>query len=120
MARDGFDAGAVPKRQIRRRRILAYCGRIMVLTMGSTSPISKSPTSSSDRNGKGRLRCRGRPKTTNQTPPDISLLRANNGLDNGVHFTHFEIANFIVRSEWQGTASMPGPSQNDKSDAAGY
>src|ERR1035441_3234667 len=47
MARNGFDAGAVPKRQIRRRRILAYCGRIMVLTMGSTSPISKSPTSSS-------------------------------------------------------------------------
>src|ERR1017187_9060189 len=30
------------------------------------------------------------PLTTNQTPPDISLLRAKNGLDNGVHFTfHF-------------------------------
>jgi hypothetical protein len=27
------------------------------------------------------------PKTTKQTPPDISLLRAKNGLDNGVHFT---------------------------------
>ena len=26
------------------------------------------------------------PKTTKQTPPDISLLRAKNGLDNGVHF----------------------------------
>ena len=37
MARDGFDAGAVPKLQSRPRRILAYCGRTMVLTMGSTS-----------------------------------------------------------------------------------
>jgi hypothetical protein len=27
------------------------------------------------------------PKTTKQTPPDISLLRAKNGLDNGVHFS---------------------------------
>src|SRR5579863_4570926 len=27
------------------------------------------------------------PQTQTQTPPDISLLRAKNGLDNGVHFT---------------------------------
>ena len=37
MARGDFDAGAAPKRQTRPRRILAYCGRKMVLTMGSTS-----------------------------------------------------------------------------------
>src|ERR1035441_2595649 len=37
MARGGFDAEAAPKLQIRHRRILAYCGRTMVLTMGSTS-----------------------------------------------------------------------------------
>src|ERR1019366_8749850 len=36
MARGGFDAEAAPKLQTRRRRILAYCGRKMVLTMGST------------------------------------------------------------------------------------
>jgi hypothetical protein len=30
MAKSGFDAGAVPKLQTRRRRILAYCGRKMV------------------------------------------------------------------------------------------
>ena len=37
MARGGFDAEAAPKLQTRPRRILAYCGRKMVLTMGSTS-----------------------------------------------------------------------------------
>ena len=37
MARGGFDAGAAPKLPNRPRRILAYCGRKMVLTMGSTS-----------------------------------------------------------------------------------
>src|ERR1035437_5200027 len=36
MARGGFDAEAAPKLQTRPRRILAYCGRKMVLTMGST------------------------------------------------------------------------------------
>jgi hypothetical protein len=36
MARGGFDAEAAPKLQTRPRRILAYCGRQMVLTMGST------------------------------------------------------------------------------------
>jgi len=39
MARGGFDAGAAPKLPNRPRRILAYCGRKMVLTMGSTSDI---------------------------------------------------------------------------------
>src|ERR1035441_3805678 len=39
MARGGFDAEAAPKLQTRPRRILAYCGRKMVLTMGSTSPV---------------------------------------------------------------------------------
>ena len=39
MARGGFDAGAAPKRQTRPRRRLAYCGRKMVLTMGSTLVI---------------------------------------------------------------------------------
>src|SRR5450759_289227 len=37
----GFDTGA-PKLQPRRRRILAYCGRKMVLTMGS--PVHSLPT----------------------------------------------------------------------------
>src|ERR1019366_5012032 len=36
MARGGFDAEAAPKIQTRHRRILACCGRKMVLTMGST------------------------------------------------------------------------------------
>ncbi len=27
------------------------------------------------------------PQTQTQTPPDLSLLRAKNGLDNGVHFS---------------------------------
>src|SRR5664279_4668117 len=36
MARGGFDAEAAPKIQTRHRRILAYCGRKMVLTVGST------------------------------------------------------------------------------------
>jgi hypothetical protein len=40
MARGGFDAGAAPKLPNRPRRILAYCGRKMVLTMGSTSDRS--------------------------------------------------------------------------------
>src|SRR5450759_3823318 len=39
MARGGFDAEAAPKLQTRPRRILAYCGRKMVLTMGSTSDL---------------------------------------------------------------------------------
>src|ERR1035437_906642 len=39
MARGGFDAEAAPKLQTRPRRILAYCGRKMVLTMGSTSVV---------------------------------------------------------------------------------
>src|ERR1035438_5098386 len=39
MATGGFDAEAAPKLQTRPRRILAYCGRKMVLTMGSTSPF---------------------------------------------------------------------------------
>src|SRR5712691_2823952 len=29
------------------------------------------------------------PQTQTQTPPDLSLLRAKNGLDNGVHFKGF-------------------------------
>jgi len=37
------------------------------------------------RNGKGRLH--RRPKTQTQTPPDLSLLQAKNGLDNGVHLS---------------------------------
>src|ERR1019366_5748192 len=37
MARGGFDPETAPKLQIRHRRILAYCGRKIVLTMGSTS-----------------------------------------------------------------------------------
>src|SRR5450759_212426 len=40
MARGGFDAEAAPKLQTRPRRILAYCGRKMVLTMGSTSNLT--------------------------------------------------------------------------------
>ena len=28
------------------------------------------------------------PSTQTQNPPDLSLLRAKNGLDNGVHLTH--------------------------------
>src|ERR1039457_4518611 len=39
MARGGFDAEAAPKIQTRHRRILACCGRKMVLTMGSTLQI---------------------------------------------------------------------------------
>src|ERR1035437_8772791 len=41
MARGGFDAEAAPKLQTRPRRILAYCGRKMVLTMGSTLDLSQ-------------------------------------------------------------------------------
>src|SRR5450759_319178 len=40
MARGDFDVEAAPKLQTRPRRILAYCGRKMVLTMGSTSVIA--------------------------------------------------------------------------------
>src|ERR1039457_3487928 len=40
MERGGFDAEDAPKLQTRPRRILAYCGRKMVLTMGSTSGFS--------------------------------------------------------------------------------
>src|ERR1017187_7376180 len=43
MARGGFDAQAAPKLQTRPRRILAYCGRKMVLTMGSTSLFPGRP-----------------------------------------------------------------------------
>src|ERR1017187_335560 len=37
------------------------------------------------------------PLTTNQTPPDISLLRAKNGLDNGVHFILFYYLSDLTR-----------------------
>src|ERR1035438_7182897 len=60
------------------------------------------------RNGKGRIRCRGRPLTTNQTPPDISLLRAKNGLDNGVHFKVNRQALTILVSQRSSLAELIG------------
>src|SRR5450759_5336613 len=48
MARGGFDAEAAPKLQTRPRRILAYCGQKMVLTMGSTSLLVEAFTGQRD------------------------------------------------------------------------
>jgi len=41
------------------------------------------------RNGQGRFHLH--PKLYTQTPPDLNLLQAKNGLDNGVHLTMMRV-----------------------------